>query len=382
MTKIRSTALGLFCLLFVVVAGISATASAQGTMLLGVVRIANTLVLFNSSNPSQIVSTIPITGLTAGEVIRAIDIRPANGVLYGLATPDGITTQVRLYSINQITGVATAVGPAVNVAMASGFWGMSFNAVVDRVRVVNTANANARLHPDTGALAANDTPLALPGRTDSVAYDNQFAGATQTTLYAIDTGTSRLLRIGGSQGSPSPNTGITTEIGDLGITQDGFTSALDWAPDGTLFGALRSGGQAVLYTISATTGTASIVGAIGNGTQIIDSLAVGAPGLVITPASGIYTTQQRFDVVLLLDGQGRSIVGGSAIFDGVDVTGYIASCATLGHTASGLTTIRCAGFGGPLFGPGNHTFTVNLSLNSGEAVSATVNWNVLPSTEP
>ncbi len=98
-------------------------------------------------------------------MIRAIDIRPANGVLYGLATPDSITTQVRLYSINQITGVATAVGPAVNVAMASGFWGMSFNAVVDRVRVVNTANANARLHPDTGALAANDTPLALPGRT-------------------------------------------------------------------------------------------------------------------------------------------------------------------------------------------------------------------------
>ncbi len=67
MTKIRSTALGLFCLLFVGVAGIPATASAQGTMLLGVVRSANTLVLFNSSNPSQIVSTIPITGLTAGE---------------------------------------------------------------------------------------------------------------------------------------------------------------------------------------------------------------------------------------------------------------------------------------------------------------------------
>jgi len=382
MTKVRSTALGLCCLLLVGVAGIPATASAQGTMLLGVVRSANTLVLFNSSNPSLIVSTIPITGLTAGEVIRAIDIRPANGVLYGLATPDGVTNQLRLYTINPLTGVATAVGPAVSSVISGNFWGMSFNAVVDRVRVVSSTNANVRLHPDTGALAANDTPLTLTGRTDSVAYDNQFAGATQTTLYAIDTGTSRLIRIGGPQGSPSPNTGVTTEIGPLGITQDGFTSTLDWAPDGTLFGVLRSGGQFVLYTIATTTGAASIVGAIGNGTLMIDSLAVGAAGLTITPATGIYTAQQRFDVVLLLDAQGRSIAGGSAIFDGFDVTGYIASCATPGHTASGLTTIRCAGFGGPLFGPGNHTFTVNLSLNTGEVVSATVNWNVLPSTEP
>jgi hypothetical protein len=69
-------------------------------------------------------------------------------------------------------------------------------------------------------------------------------------------------------------------------------------------------------------------------------------------------------------------------FDGVDVTGFIASCATLGQTANGLMTIRCANFGGPLFGPGNHTFTVTLALNTGEVVSATVNWNVLASTEP
>ena len=68
--------------------------------------------------------------------------------------------------------------------------------------------------------------------------------------------------------------------------------------------------------------------------------------------------------------------------DGIDVTGYIASCATFGRTPSGLTTIRCAAFGGPLFGPGNHAFTVTLLLSTGEAVSATVNWNVLPSTEP
>jgi Domain of unknown function (DUF4394) len=383
MTKFRSTALGLLCLLLVGIAGLPATASAQGTMLLGVVRGANTIVLFNSSNPSAIVSAIPITGLAAGEVIRGIDVRPANGVLYGLATQDAITTQVRLYTINPLTGTATAVGPVVNVAFAGTFVGMSFNAVADRVRVVNTVGTNARLHPDTGALVANDTSIASAGFIDSVAYDNQLPGATQTTLYAINIGTSRLNRIGGPQGIPSPNGGVVTEIGPLGLALEGNApSAFDWAPDGTFFAVLRVGEQTGLYTVDTATGSAAIVGVIGDGTPIIDSLAVGAAGLAITPASGIFTTQQRFDVVLLFDAQGRSIVSGSAIFDGINVTGYIVSCATLGHTASGLTTIRCGGFGGPLFGPGNHAFTVNLLLNTGEAVSATVNWNVLKSTEP
>jgi hypothetical protein len=142
--------------------------------------------------------------------VRAIDIRPANGVLYGLATPNMVTTQVRMYIINPTTGAAIAVGPAVNLAIAGFFWGMSFDAVADRVRVVSTGDNNARLHPDTGALVANDTPLSLTGYADAAAYDNQFAGATETTLYAIDLGMSRLERIGGPQRTPSADTGVAT----------------------------------------------------------------------------------------------------------------------------------------------------------------------------
>jgi uncharacterized protein DUF4394 len=383
MTSIRSRVVALWFFVVAALVATSAVTFAQGTPLFGVVRGGNVLVQFNSSTPGVIMSTVAITGLSEGEIIRAIDTRPANGLLYGLATLSGISTQVRLYIINQVTGQATPLGPAINVATASSFWGMSFNAVVDRIRVVSTADLNVRLHPDTGALAATDTPLSVVGFADSVAYDNQSAGAAQTTLYAIDIGTARLNRIGGPQGSPSPNTGIATEIGDLGVVLDGnFPSALDWAPNGTMFAVLRSNGQTGLYTINTSTGAASLVGVIGNGALVIDSLAVGNTGLAISPATGVYTAQQRFDMVLLLDAPGRGIVGGSAIFDGINVTGFIASCATFGHTVSGLATIRCANFGGPLFGPGTHTFTVNLNLNTGEVVSATVNWHVLPSSEP
>jgi len=68
--------------------------------------------------------------------------------------------------------------------------------------------------------------------------------------------------------------------------------------------------------------------------------------------------------------------------DGLNATSYIVACATFGRTASGLTTIRCGNFGGLLFGPGDHPFAVSLALSSGEVVSASVNWNVLASSEP
>lgn len=390
MAKVRSAVVSLF-LLLVGVTVVPGTALAQGTMFLGVVRGANTLVLFNSQNPSAIVSSLPITGLSAGEVIRGIDVRPANGLLYGLAAPATITTQVRLYLINPITGGASPVGPAVNVQNGGNFWGMSFDPVADRVRVTNNANTNARLHPDTGALVANDTPLSgFPFALDAIAYDNQAGGAAQTTLYGIFVGVPNLFRIGGPQGVPSPDGGVLTSIGPLNVPLSsadpaGGTAAyaLDMSPDGTLFAVMRDGaGATSLYTINTTTGAASLVGAIGNGVAGIDSLAVGNAGLTILPTSGVYTTQQRFDMVLLLNAPGRSIVSGSVIFDGLNVTSYVVACATFGRTASGLTTIRCGNFGGLLFGPGNHTFAVSLGLSSGEVVSASVNWNVIASSEP
>jgi hypothetical protein len=361
------------------------TAQAQGVPLIGVLRGSNTLVRFDSTNPSSIVSTVVITGLPAGDVVRGIDFRPANGLLYALVTPNSLTTQVQLYTINAVTGAATAVGPAVNVLTAGNFWGMTFNAVVDRVRIVNDFGANARLNPNNGALAGNDTTLTGGGSAaiDSVAYDNQVVGATTTTLFALHQGSSTLSLIGSPSGVPtSPNSGAITPIGPLGVTLIGTATALDFAPDGTLFAAFGSQGAGYsLYTVNTVTGAATAIGLIGGGAPL-DSLAVANAGLAISPGSGTFTSQQRFDVAMLLNAPGRSVVGGSAIFDGFNATPYVASCVVVGHTATGLTTLRCPNFGGPLFGPGTHQFSVTLVLDNGSSVAASVTWLVVPSTEP
>jgi hypothetical protein len=386
MLKLRSTLRVVVGVVLAAGALWPAAATAQGTPIIGVLRGSNTLIHFDATNPSAILTTVPITGLAAGDVVRGIDIRPANGVLYALATPNMLTTQVRLYTVNPVSGAAVAVGPAVTVAPGGNFWGMSFNAVVDRVRIVNDFGANARLHPDTGSLVAQDTPLSgtTTPTVDSLAYDNQVAGATQTTLYALNTGGNQLARIGGVNGTPSANGGVVTNIGALGgASLLGTAVSLDFAPSGTLYAAYGFQGAGYsLYIVNTATGAASLVGLIGTGAAAIDGIAVANPGLTISPGSGTYTTQQRFDMVLLLNAPGRSVVGGLAVFDGINATGYVAGCVSVGHTASGLTTFRCPGFGGPLFGPGTHTFSVSLVLDNGGSVSASTTWNVLPSTEP
>src|SRR5215212_3308697 len=77
-------------------------ATAKAEVLLGV-SVTNTLLTFDSSTPGT-VSPVGITGLQAGESILGIDIRPANGAVYGLGTTS------RLYTINSLTGLATQVG--------------------------------------------------------------------------------------------------------------------------------------------------------------------------------------------------------------------------------------------------------------------------------
>jgi hypothetical protein len=382
------------CWMFAVVFGFTfaasllapAVAHAQGTPIIGVLRGANTLIHFDATNPSAILTSVPISGLAAGEVVRGIDIRPANGVLYALVTPNQLTTQVRLYIVNPVSGAATAVGPPVTVAPGGNFWGMSFNPVVDRVRIVNDFGANARLHPDTGALVTQDS--ALSGSTtptvDSLAYDNQVAGATVTTLYALNTAGNQLARIGGVNGTPSPNGGVVTNIGVLGTASLlGTAVSLDFAPSGALYAAYGFQGAGYsLYTVNTATGAATLVGLIGTGAAAVDGIAVANPGLTISPGAGTYTAQQRFDMVLLLNAPGRSVVGGLAVFDGIDATSYVAGCVTIGQTGTGLTTFRCPSFGGPLFGAGLHTFSVSLVLDNGASVSASTTWNVLASTEP
>ena len=75
----------------------------------------------------------------------------------------------------------------------------------------------------------------------------------------------------------------------------------------------------------------------------------------ISPPSGNYVSTQAFDVVLLVNALGRTIVDTRATLDGADVTAALAHCVIAGTLLTGGVTARCPGVEGASFVPGTHT---------------------------
>ena len=111
--------------------------------------------------------------------------------------------------------------------------------------------------------------------------------------------------------------------------------------------------------------------------QIINSLA-------ISPPSGSYVTTQQFDLTLIVrvESEGTTVAGGSATFDGADVTANLASCLIPGTLVSGGWTFRCPGISVDSLGTGTHNLDVTLDLSDGSSVSDNVTWVVKENTDP
>lgn len=251
------------------------------------VTITNQLVRFDTAAPGNVTVIGTITGLQAGEDILGIDFRPANGLLYALGSTS------RLYTINLANGTATQIGTAGAFTLSGGSFGFDFNPTVDRIRVVSNTGQNLRLNPDNGTLTEADLML-NPG-TPSVtaaAYTNNTAGATTTTLYVIDTGNNTLYT------QNPPNNGTLVSVGSLGVTGTS-NNGFDIAGDGTAYAALALGGTTRLYTINLTTGAATLVGIVGDGTLTLRAFAV---ALSNTPGAG----GNRIKTVLDYDGDLRT----------------------------------------------------------------------------
>ena len=84
--------------------------------------------------------------------------------------------------------------------------------------------------------------------------------------------------------------------------------------------------------------------------------------LSLSPASGMYSTTQGFDLTLIVQASGLTVVGGSATFDGADVTAALVGCIIPGTLVSGGSTFRCPGLSGAVLGTGTHTLDVTLDL--------------------
>src|SRR5215510_12350447 len=236
----------------------------------------NGLLSFSAGNPGMPSAVTPITGLGAGETLLGIDFRPANGRLYA------VSNQSNVYIINTATAAATLVSaaPFTPGVMGTNF-GVDFNPVPDRIRFVSDAGQDLRLNPNNGAVAGTDTALAFAtGDTNAAAtpsivaaaYTSNFAGATTTTLYEIDSKLNSLVTQGSVGGTPtSPNSGQLFTVGTLGVTLSDGETGFDIAPfTDAAFASLTISGVSTLATINLTSGAATTIGMIGGGQPIRD----------------------------------------------------------------------------------------------------------------
>lgn len=245
-------------LVFGALAAATMATGAQAATVFGVDE-NNNLVTFSSATPGTIASSVLINGTSA--TFLALDFRGSNGLLYGLAD------DLRLYTINASTGLATAIGGPL--AITGSNFGFDFNESVDMIRVVSNDDSNYVVNPNTGVAtrftdvfyAAGDPNAGINPTISGNAYirgtPNQFA---------IDTTGDFLVR-------QANNTGVLTTVGSLGVAV-GPRTAFDIDTDGAAY--LMDANR--FYTVNTTTGAATLVGTSQRAIFGIAVQAVPEPG--------------------------------------------------------------------------------------------------------
>lgn len=242
----------------------------------------NKLLSFDRAAPGTIRTSVAVNGLQSGERLVGIDVRPADGMLYGVGSSG------RLYTIDPATGAATLKSTlaadatdttAPFTALAGTEFGVDFNPAADRLRVVGSGGQNLRINVDTGATTTDGDINGGAANTaiTASAYTNSFAGTASTLLYGIDSANATLY----VQNPPNNGT-LATPIA-LGVAA-GAVNGFD-IDARTNMGYLVAtvGGARNLYSVNlapaAGAGAATLVGALGQGEDIrgIALRAVAAP---------------------------------------------------------------------------------------------------------
>ncbi|WP_019498509.1 DUF4394 domain-containing protein [Pseudanabaena sp. PCC 6802] len=328
----------------------------------------NMLVAFDADRPDR-ATPIQVTGING--TLVGVDFRPANGQLFG------VTSTNQIYTINPTTGAATLVSNNPTPFTLNGnSFGVDFNPNPDRIRLVSDVEQNIRLNPATGGLASNpngtpaiDTPLSYaPGDVNAgknpnivaAGYTNSVAPSPdapnrRTTLYEIDSNRDALVTQGsrnflmGDPNTPdSPNGGKLFTVGSLGVDFVGdagldILSINSGNPNNSVNIAYAVDGS-TLYGIDLTSGAATKLGTVGNGSFDLIGLAAtnametgSAASDRLTGGSGNDTLVGGVGSDTLSGGSGSDSFSFSSPSNGIDtITDFSVADDTISVSASGF----------------------------------------------
>ena len=221
------------------------------------------LISFKTDNPRVIQGKATPTGLPAGERLTGIDFRTNTGILYG------ITNLGKVFYIDVNTAECFQVGPGVNPGQAFAN-DIDFDPTKDDIRQVSDGQ-NIRVKPNQGVLEGADATVNIGGTpvtgSCGTAYTNNFAGATSTQLFTIDSATQAVYL-------QNPTTGALSNAVPFPFFF-GNNVGFDFAPNnlGFIAAGISGGTTSQLLTFDPGSGTLLSLGDIGGG-KVIKSLAV------------------------------------------------------------------------------------------------------------
>lgn len=211
------------------------------------------------------VKSMKVTGLSGALV--GIDVRPADGMLYGLVE-DGT-----LYTI-AMDGKATMKSKLDTMVAKGATVTVDFNPVADRLRVMGSDGMNLRVNPDDGKVTKDgdhkyaDADMHKGEKPNIIAgaYTNSVKGAKETALFNID-GT-----IGGLIKQAPPNDGVLSAVGKLGMKAT--TVAFDIWSDGNGKNEAWLMSGDTLYSVDLTSGKATEAAKIGGVSGTVKDIAI------------------------------------------------------------------------------------------------------------
>ncbi|MBM6596623.1 DUF4394 domain-containing protein [Microvirga pudoricolor] len=197
-------------------------------------------------------NTMTVSGISGR--LLGIDVRPADGMLYGVVADGTVVT------IDPASGKATMKSKLDTMLSPGVMATVDFNPAADRLRIIGSDGTNLRANVDDGKVT-KDGNLKFAdgdmhkGKTPKIvagAYTNSMKGAKETTLYDIDA-TGALVK------QAPPNDGVLNSVGMIGMPADAVAFDIV-AGEGSNDGWLMAGDT--LYKVDLATGKAASVAKI------------------------------------------------------------------------------------------------------------------------
>lgn len=212
----------------------------------------------------KVTKTVKVKGVGK---LAGIDVRPADGMLYGLAVDGTVVT------IDPNTGMATQKSKLKTMLPADAGATVDFNPVADRLRILGTNGSSLRANVDTGDVIVDGDLKYAPGDANAGkkpnvvagAYINSVKGAKTTTLYDIDGTVRAFLR------QNPPNDGVLATVGPLRV-KGRYAFDIASPEEGKNTAWLLASGT--LFTVDIATGLGKTVGKIAGLERRVTDIAI------------------------------------------------------------------------------------------------------------